>query len=289
MTDWDKRMGLYDNKPEPFLDLIIHDKECCPGLTTAIGDYENGEWRHDEFAEYIVEWLPEFALKYSEVKDIGSATAVRLLKKAARTVYDTDKYDRRGEFGEVLLHALMREVFDSQPVVSKIYYKTATNDTVKGFDAVHVVEVDDVLELWLGEVKFYKSIGAAIRDVVQELQAHTKNDYLRTEFSLVSSKIDPAWEHAKEIEKLISKRTSLDKVFKRICVPVLLTYDSEAVCNFSEKSDECREAIEIEISEIHTEFSAKDLPAVKIHLFLIPLGSKDCIGSAKFGQTSFRF
>lgn len=268
-------MGLYDQKPEPFLELIIHNEDCSPGLTGAFGDYEGGEWRHEEFAEYIIEWLPEFALKYSEVKDIGSATAVRLLKKAARTVYDTDKYDRRGEFGEVLLHALVREVFDSQPVVSKIYYKTAANDTVKGFDAVHVVEADDVLELWLGEVKFYKDIDDAIRKVVQELHDHTQNDYLRTEFSLVSSKIDPAWEHAKEIEKLISKRTSLDKVFERICVPILLTYESETVSSFSEVSDECREALELEISEIHTKFAGKKLPAVKIHLFLIPLGSKE--------------
>ena len=33
--------------------------------------------------------------------------------------------------------------------ISKVFFKDSPNDTVKGFDAVHVVESLDGLELWL--------------------------------------------------------------------------------------------------------------------------------------------
>ena len=126
---------------------------------------------------------------------------MRLIKKAAVTVYTTEKYKKRGEFGELLLHALIREVFNSQPAISKLYFKTSTNETVKGFDAVHVVANDDGLELWLGEVKFYEDIHQAIYAVIPELQSHTDGDWLRREFILIDSKIDPKWQHADALKK----------------------------------------------------------------------------------------
>ena len=148
-------------------------------------------------------------MKYSDLETVNSVTAAKMLNKAARIVYTTEKYGKRGEFGELLLHALVRQTFDSEPAISKIYYKTAANDTVKGFDAVHVVEQDGELELWLGEVKFHKNAKQAIRSVVDELRKHTQQDYLRAEFLLISGKIDPKWPHAGKIKNLLSDRRSL--------------------------------------------------------------------------------
>src|SRR5690606_2224805 len=141
--------------------------------TGASAGYEAGQWRHEQMADYLFDWLLEFALKYSELEDLNSSSARRLLQKAARTVFNTPKYQKRAEFGELLLHALVRAAVNSQPAISKIYYKTSANETVKGFDAVHVGENGDELELWLGEVKFYKDLSAAIREVTKELEAHT--------------------------------------------------------------------------------------------------------------------
>ena len=65
-------------------------------------------------------------------------------------------------------------------MVSKFYFKSAANDTVKGFDAAHVVFVNppEDLELWLGEAKLYIDVDAAIRDVCGELSTHLSDDYL---------------------------------------------------------------------------------------------------------------
>ena len=270
-------MSIFKDKPTPFFDLAIHDLGRMPSFTFGIAGYEQKQWRDEAMANYLFEWLPEFALKYSELEDFNSGTGMRLIKKAAKTVYTTDKYQKRGEFGELLLHALIREVFSSEPAISKIYYKTAANDTVKGFDAVHVVENSGELELWLGEVKFYKKLREAIRDVVPELKKHTERDYLRDEFILIASKIDDAWAHADKLRQLISERTSLDVLFKRTCVPVLLTYESDCVDKHTESCSSFSSTVRDELEDAYKAFCGQALPKIKVHLFLVPMHKKEAL------------
>ena len=268
-------MSLYQNKPDPFFDLVIHDASCSPGLTGASAGYDGGKFRNDELATYIFDWLPEFALKYSELEEFNSGTAMRLVKQAAKTVYTTDKYKKRGEFGELLLHALVRQVFNSEPAISKIYYKSATNETVKGFDAVHIVEDGDDLELWLGEVKFYNGKGdRAVADLVKEITDHTKREYLKDEFILIGTKLDPHWKHTPKVRQLISGRTPLDKVFARICIPALFTYESDCVAAHDQHSDAFKQALETELKGLHSKMAAANLPAVRVQLFIVPLHKK---------------
>ena len=80
------------------------------------------------------------------------------MRQVVMSIYQSENFKSRGEFGELLLHAIIRETYNTIPAISKIYYKDGPNETVKGFDAVHVVVTDDTLELWLGEVKFYNNI-----------------------------------------------------------------------------------------------------------------------------------
>lgn len=138
-------------------------------------------------------------------------------------MYESEKFKSRGEFGELFLHAPIRQVFASLPAISKIYCKSAINDTVKGFDAVHVVGPPEDMELWLGGAKFYSDYADAVRDVVAELKKHTQTNYLRDEFLLIRGKIDSKWPQAKNLQELLSDNRSLDDVFSRVCLPVLLT------------------------------------------------------------------
>ena len=262
-------------QPEHFLKVRVATMDHSPtGMGLCVG-YELGAWRAGRFAEHLMEWLPEFALTFSEIEGIHSGNMVALMREAARKVYATDKFQNRGEFGELILHAAIRQVFGSLPAISKIFYKTARNDTVKGFDAVHVISGAHGLELWLGEAKFYNDIDRAIRDVVAELKAHTERDYLRDEFVLIAGKIDERWLHAADLKKLISPNTSLDEVFRRVCIPVLLTFDSPCVAGHRECSAAYCAQFEREVMEYYKAFCSKDLPTnVSIHLFLLPLHQK---------------
>src|SRR5262245_48153271 len=118
-------------RPEPFLVVRVHDPEIQPSLSGLCAGYERGEWRARQLVDHIMDWLPEFALTASECAALGHQNATKLIRSAARRVYESEKFRNRGEFGEVLLHAAIRQVFDSLPAVSKIYYKSANNDNVK--------------------------------------------------------------------------------------------------------------------------------------------------------------
>lgn len=262
--------------PEPFLTVRVHELDLAPSLSGLCVGYELGEWRASQFVDHIMEWLPEFTLTYKELETLNVGNMVALVREAAKTVYTTEKFQKRGEFGELFLHAAMRQVFHTLPAVSKIYYESARNTPVKGFDAVHVVvSANSDLQLWLGEAKFYGNIHAAIRDVVEELRLHMDRDYLRDEFVLVARKIDDEWPHASDLRELIARNKSLDEVFAKVCIPVLLTYDSECVAEFSECSELYCEAFEREIHKHYETFRSNELPRnVDIHLFLLPLESK---------------
>ncbi|WP_310637805.1 HamA C-terminal domain-containing protein [Delftia acidovorans] len=258
-----------------FFSVHCRQLNLAPKLHGVCAGYESGKWRAKELSHYLMEWLPEFSLSYSERTSIDQTNAVAQLRRAAQIVYDTDKYDRRGEFGELLLHALMRETVGTEPAISKIFFKDSINNTVKGFDAVHVLATASGLELWLGEVKFYKEIGIAIDHVAKELEEHFNDDYLKKEFGLIVNKLDRDWQGTTALKDLLHRNRSLDDVVSAIVVPVLLTYESSTSQSFSVASEAYKKLLEKELVAHHKKFMSKNkVTKVRIELFLFPMASK---------------
>lgn len=205
---------------------------------------------------------------------------MKLIRKAAKLVYQTEKYNKRGEFGELFLHMALRQVHNSIPAISKIYWKDSVNNTVKGYDAVHVVEVNGRLELWLGEVKFYNDASSAIRDVVTEIQNHTQINYMKNEVALIANKLDKKSKYYPQLSKLLDSNTSLDEVFDSACIPVLITYDSKVLKEHAKVTSQFNNELENEVRLVRAKMEEKlaklSLP-VKVHLFLIPLNTKQIL------------
>jgi len=101
-------------------------------------------------------------------------------------------------------------------------------------------------------------------------------DFLRDEFVLIGNKLDDVDDHTKNIQKIISKRQSMDKIFKRVCIPVLLTYESNTIKRHDIICDEYVTAFEKEIMTYFKSFCEKcrGSTAVRFHLFLLPLDDK---------------
>jgi hypothetical protein len=275
------------NHPHALLDLVFHEINSFGDNLALCAGFERDKWRNDKLADHVIEWLPEFALNYSELMEMGHHNAVSMTKKAASIVYKTEKYGLRGEFGEILLHIAIRQIYKTIPAVSKIFYKNSVNKTVEGFDAVHVVKKGNELELWIGETKFYDNLDRAIRDVCIEIVDHLETDYLRTEFLLIKNKIDPSWPDATALRALLHENVTLDKVFKRACIPVLLTYDSDVVQNSTQSDQSYIDNIRNEVTAAYTtmrkklikEYKARfgqSLP-VNIHVILVPLREKKAL------------
>lgn len=268
----------YSLKPEPFFkgndQLVVVEQEDFLGLNVG---YECSQWRYAAFSDYLFKWLFEFATPFSDLRKLNYANCMEMIKRAAEVVYSTEKYGKRGEFGELMLHAILRELFDTEPIANKLFFKSAVNDPVKGFDAVHArMNPNGHLELWLGEVKFYTDISAAINSVAGEIIDHLRVDKLREEFLCVGNIVDPTWKHAQSVLRLFSRGTSLDDVFKIVCIPVLLTYESKVVKSGKAISKAFLQSLREELILNHGRFREKVPPIpVKIHLVLLPLDSKE--------------
>src|SRR5205807_405740 len=105
----------------------------------------------------------------------------------------------------------------------------------------------DGLELWLGEAKFYKNRAEAIRGAIASIRNHLKTDYLRSEFALVTDKIDNDWPYAAAVRRLIHENIPIQEVFQRVSVPVLLAYDSPVIQAHHQVSAEFAAAFESEM------------------------------------------
>ncbi len=246
-------------------------------LLALCAGFESGKWRAKPLANHLMHYLIEFALSRDEWQCTDQITAYSHLTRAARTVYATDKYGNRGEVGELLLHAVMRQYYDSYPMVSKFYFKSAANDTVKGFDAAHLTFSGPMsnLELWLGEAKLYSDVDRAIRDVCEELRKHLSDDFLRTEFMWLESKLPSSLPEIDEVRRLLNEATSLDEIFDVLHVPVLLTYESEVVRGHSKTDPTYVAKFQSEVEKYYAKFCLRNPgKKVKVHLCLVPLGNK---------------
>lgn len=262
----------------PIHQVRVQNLALAPTLTALCAGYELGEWRARQLADDVFgRHLTSFALSFTDWQSIDGDTAARMLKKAAHAVYTTQKYKRRGEFGELLLHAAAKDFFGAVPAVSKIHFKDSPNDTVKGFDCVHVVSRGDELELWLGEVKYYKSLSKAIKDSTDELKAHLDAGFLRKEFIAITNKLDPNAPSTEAVANLLEEANSLDQILRHLVIPVMLTYDSPSVAGHTVDSDEYRVALEAEVASAWEAFELQmDIEhPVTLHLILVPLESKE--------------
>jgi hypothetical protein len=261
--------------PDKFFEVRLQLLNKSPELTAVCAGYELKEWRDKQLAGHLIKWLPDFALTCSELKNLGAHNAVDLLAKAAYSIYSSDKYQKRGEIGELLLHVICREIFKTYPAITKYFYKDSSNNTVKGFDSVHVVVTSGGLELWLGESKFYEDIGQAINAAIADLKAHTKRNYVRSEFVTIRNMLDPAWPHAAQLKKLIHPNVSLDQIFSAICIPVLLTYNSDTIAAHQEVSEAFKQSFIEEVNKHYSTFANKNpLNNIRVHLFLFPAKNK---------------
>lgn len=264
-------------RPEPFLVARVREPAEDPDWQLLCAGYEDAKWRKVGLSTYLLNHLVEFAFRWSELQDLDSATALEMVDEAAKRVYTSEKPKSRGEFGELLLHAVLRSHCDSEPAMSKIFFKSGDNDTVKGFDCVHIVPSGDSLELWFGEAKFYNAVRPAIREVVEELERHLGTAYLRREFALVQSKIDPNWPYAAQFRELIAKSRPINEIFDVIRIPVLITYDSSVINAHNEVSPDYIAALELEARQALDYFlerSASLPDEVRVHLLLVPVKKK---------------
>jgi hypothetical protein len=256
--------------------LVLEEKISEATLRAYNVGFDQNHFRLQPLVDVIAEVIPEYALGYHAGTSIPINELRRRLKEAAIRVYTTDDYKNRGEFGELILHLLLRDYCGTTPLISKIVFKDADNSTVHGFDGVHVVVRDQRKELWLGESKLYTDGKAGVKALAKDLKEHLERDYLKREFSLISTKLPEKIQEIEHWRTLLHEHQKLETVLDSLCIPMVCTYSSEIYGVHSDNTEEYLADFIGECQNLKKVFEERKIETnVDVILMLLPVPSKD--------------
>jgi hypothetical protein len=211
-------VSAYNNKPKRFLERLYFQDGGNPMEGVCCVGFELKAWRCVPFAEHLIEWLPEYALPEDELA-VTHANIYVMLKKAAVRVYTSPKYAKRGEAGEIALHAICRDYFDTLPISNRVFYKSASNDVVKAFDLVHArFPEKGGVELWLGESKLYQDTMDAITAALASVTEHLEQGFLKEQKLLLGPQIPKATPRYDELMELFEPQTTWISSSRIVCL-----------------------------------------------------------------------
>jgi hypothetical protein len=258
-----------------------------------LNDEGKMDYRIDELVDVLKNVLVEFAFGLHEGDTTKNSEVADKLSDAARAIYKIDefkeakrkyidddseypddmpieeKFLKRGEFGELILHLILRDFCKTIPLISKIYFKDSFNCTVHGFDAVHICP--ETKSLWLGESKLYLDPKRGIAQLVEDIKCHIKKDYLKEEFNIISKKIKGFGNipEKKVWVDLMSKNIKLETIISNINIPLICTYSSKNFKSSSEEKKQFIENLNKEVEELKKYFDEKNKHPLKSKLNLI--------------------
>jgi len=238
--------------------------------------------------------IPEFAFGNHQGTETANTDLVDKVSEAAKSIYkikefkqvkeiyendghiaddgEEKKYLTRGEFGELILHLLLRDFHNTIPLLSKMYFKDAYGLTVHGFDAVHIQP--DEKTLWLGESKLYVDGKGGVRALIKDIKEHFRKNYLDDEFAIVAKKIKP-YDNIPEKDywlDLMDKNKKLTDLFKSITIPLVCTYTSDNFTKYDDENlQEFIEDYEKEVRELKKYFDENNDHPLKTNLNIILL------------------
>jgi len=233
-------------------------------------------WRCVPFAEHLIEWLPEYALPEDELA-VNHGNMYVKLRQAAIRVYTSEKYKKRGEAGEIALHAICRDYFRTLPISNRVFYKSASNDVVKAFDMVHARFPDKGgVELWLGESKLYMDTKDAIAEALKSVTEHLEQGFLKEQKLILGPQIPKTTPRYDELMQLFEPQTSLDKFISSGVFVIGILSTSAACGAASQITPAYKAALEKEFAEISKRLEKSGLTKnIRVVLVYIRLADKD--------------
>lgn len=265
-------------------------------VLSVVNGFEEKEWRHSVFQQFIWDNIAQTALSKQE-RDALAGQAQTLLISAARNLRLTDKSDDIGagsELAEAVLYGVMSQYYAALPVVPKIFYKQNVQDNAKGADSVHITLVgEDDFNLWFGEAKFYNSIeNARLASIIKSVGESLRPDKLKKENAIICNvrdldDLEMSAEVRTKIKSSLHHSVSLDEIKPRLNVPILLLHSCEQTMAATEMS----EAYKASMIERHRERAKSYLEqqlaklggsvnlyeSIRFHVILLPVPEKELV------------
>ena len=257
--------------------------------------FDFGKWRKDELIDVLMDALVDFTFGYHKgvLKDSYNR---RILKEAAESLYKIEvfeeakktyvnndseykdnekKFLKRGEFGELILHLILRDFIITIPLISKIYFKDSDGMTVHGFDAVHIgkdLNNVDADSIFLGESKLYNNGVTGVKALVEDIESHFTRDFLKREFTLIGKKreaflkleeftnssnleeyerfLEEKDKWFDKLDEVTTRNGKLEELFQSVTIPLLCTYTSNVFSKYNQENEDFKREYEGEIKKL---------------------------------------
>ena len=279
-------------------------------MNTDIDSEGHLHYAYDEFAKVFSNNVLEYAFAYADIPRDEITQKQREAAQSLLKLHEVQKlrqyfsdgtpetewepnllnwYRKKGVFGEVILHLILKDFKDTIPLISKLYFKDSFAQEAKGFDAVHVSV--DGSTLWLGETKFYTNcktqgvVSGGIDELVSDIKKHLTKDYLSEQFVIIKRGLESQYQHPQRNKwiDILNQPIFLKDVFKYVRIPLLCVYEDKIADEFLQSVDQA--AMNAKIS-VHTtdllsyynsinDYEYKD--AVETVLILMPIQAKNAL------------
>jgi hypothetical protein len=261
-------------KPTRLLQRIAQSEDD-PVAVVLCPDFAVGSWRYKLLAEHLFDWLPDAALRTDERRALLYEPN-KQLAQSCRRMFDTADPSKRGEVGEILLHAICRQEFHTTPFVARLFYKMRSNDSITSIDVVHVVFNDRIsgVELWLGEAKLYDNMQEARYAALKSIRPLWDPEFLTEMKALIGPKIDSGAPYLEELSWLFQEETTLDQIIRRIVIPICLAADYPATTAAIQRDDSYLEQVAAEMNAARAYFAQRIPAQVNFVVILVPMDSK---------------
>ena len=225
---------------------------------------------------HLIEWLPEFSLKASEIVNILAHNAKAILARSISTFSDSE-LPRDRLIAELILHSILRSRQDSEPVACKVFYKSA--DKLSEFGNAHIVQMPDQDDqLWLGLARLIKAndMDTTLEQIREILDETISETVLSAEREIIISLREPLHHQPKadSFNQALHRNSPVDDMLNILCFPILLTYDSAALSSgwLTDYVDNLKIEIETHFRTFTSELP-ENIKQVKVHIFLVPMES----------------
>ena len=268
----------YRTFTEGFFTQLHHltEKDIQRAMTGYDARYERHSWRSAQLAEYLADWLPEIALKASELVEVSHLNMRQKVKTAIREIERHREVDLDRLLAEMLLHAVLRHMFQSEPIACKLFFQSA--GATKTFGNAHIIHGERD-ELWLGRAILVaaSTYDAVLTSIMKELDEVLDPDFIKQEREVILTLREPQHMLPTTLEEALRRNTPIDDLLAVLCIPILIAYDSNVLgTGFTE---DYRDRL---VREVNARYEAikpllpSSIEKVNVHIFFVPV---ECVAT----------
>lgn len=195
---------------------------------------------NESLSEIIYNSIIEYSFNEFDLKDADyeklHAIALKTKLKYNEYATTTSKISY-GFHGETILFCLLYAKLHTKPVISRGYfYNPLESSETKGYDSYHLIENNEVTELWFGEVKFRETHNSGIKSALESLDKTISDNYLsnnflaitnfKNSFNVSGTKVEAIikeWEDNPSVDIIECAKTHNIKLI----YPILILYDKD--------------------------------------------------------------